>query len=324
MHPFIRITLLTSLISFVCAAPCCTITSKYKKDKAYPLAVPFELDDNHIFVQGQVNGSAAIWFALDSAAAFSLINIKRVPALSLQLQGGHQTQGAGGSIESSRVEGVKLNLPGVELTDQTIMALPLAGLQPSSGREFDVVLGYVLFERFVVEIDYATKLINLYDPYGYEYYGFGESIPVMLEGNVPYVRAKIVQIGREPIEGEFLIDTGSGRALILQEAFEREHKILQSVRETTQGRGDGVGGKVQFLVGRVNNLQLGSFILENPVTAFARKGKFAGDGKAGNIGNEILRRFKVIFDYARERMILEPNEHFAERFELSKHRLSDQ
>lgn len=323
MQSYIRIAILTSLITFVCAAPCCTGISKHQKDKGCPLAIPFELDDNHIFIRGQVNGSEPLWFALDSAAGYSLINIKRAQALSLQLQGGHRTQGAGGSIESNRVEGFTFNLSGVELTNQTIMALPLEGLQPSSGREIDVVLGYVLFERFVVEINYAAKLINLYDPNSYDYQGFGESIPIMLEANNPYVRAKIMQIGREPVEGEFLIDTGSGRALIVQEAFEREHKLLESIRETIQGRGDGVGGEVQFLVGRVNNLQLGSFILENPVTAFARKGKFAGDNKAGNIGNEILRRFKVVFDYSRQRMILEPNQHFGEPFELNKRRLSD-
>ena len=34
---------------------------------------------------------------------------------------------------------------------------------------------------------------------------------------------------------------------------------------------------------------------------------FAVGGRAGNIGNEILRRFKVTFDYSRAQMILEPN-----------------
>src|ERR1700694_918179 len=35
----------------------------------------------------------------------------------------------------------------------------------------------------------------------------------------------------------------------------------------------------------------------------------------GVIGSEILRRFKVIFDYSRQRMILEPNRYFSESYE---------
>lgn len=35
----------------------------------------------------------------------------------------------------------------------------------------------------------------------------------------------------------------------------------------------------------------------------------------GVIGGEILRRFKVIFDYARGRLILEPNAHYVEAVE---------
>jgi C-terminal processing protease CtpA/Prc len=35
---------------------------------------------------------------------------------------------------------------------------------------------------------------------------------------------------------------------------------------------------------------------------------------AGLIGNEILSRFKVIFDYSRQEMILEPNAHLSDPF----------
>jgi C-terminal processing protease CtpA/Prc len=35
----------------------------------------------------------------------------------------------------------------------------------------------------------------------------------------------------------------------------------------------------------------------------------------GTIGEEILRRFKVIFDFSHNRMILEPNSHFKDPYE---------
>jgi predicted metalloprotease with PDZ domain len=60
---------------------------------------------------------------------------------------------------------------------------------------------------------------------------------------------------------------------------------------------------------------LGRFTLVNPIAAFPPRGLFARHGAAGNIGGGILRRFKVIFDYSRSRLILEPNKNFADPYE---------
>jgi hypothetical protein len=43
-----------------------------------------------------------------------------------------------------------------------------------------------------------------------------------------------------------------------------------------------------------------------PQTDFFLNGSPAGPGLAGHIGFASLRQFKVIFDYSRQRMILEP------------------
>src|SRR6185503_18942939 len=59
----------------------------------------------------------------------------------------------------------------------------------------------------------------------------------------------------------------------------------------------------------------GRFIVAKPIAAFPSRGLFAREGAAGNVGGGILRRFKVIFDYSRQRVILEPNKHFNEPYE---------
>jgi C-terminal processing protease CtpA/Prc len=41
---------------------------------------------------------------------------------------------------------------------------------------------------------------------------------------------------------------------------------------------------------------------------------YAGAGGVPLVGGEILRRFTTIFDYAHERMILEPNQHLRDTF----------
>lgn len=83
-----------------------------------------------------------------------------------------------------------------------------------------------------------------------------------------------------------------------------------------QARGGGVGGEVQMVIGRVKSLRIGRFVIDSPVTGFIKVGEIAEPGKLGNIGGRLLRRFRVVFDYSRQQMILEPNTHFQETDEV--------
>jgi hypothetical protein len=73
-----------------------------------------------------------------------------------------------------------------------------------------------------------------------------------------------------------------------------------------------VGGEIQGALGRVESFELGPFVVKHPLTGFIRVGEIADPGKAGNIGGRFLRRFRVIFDYSRQQMILEPNRFYSE------------
>jgi C-terminal processing protease CtpA/Prc len=68
----------------------------------------------------------------------------------------------------------------------------------------------------------------------------------------------------------------------------------------------------------VASLKLGKFTIDHPVATFAEatKGSDADRSYDGVLGGEILRRFKVTFDYSRRQMILEPNATFAEAYEF--------
>jgi len=78
------------------------------------------------------------------------------------------------------------------------------------------------------------------------------------------------------------------------------------------------------VVGRVDALQLGRWRIDRPVTVFARAGSgaFASAESQGNIGAAILEKFKLILDYARMRIILEPNARLAEPVEYNRSGLS--
>ena len=276
--------------------------------------IPFTIAANHIFVQVRVNNSAPTWFVLDSGAGDSVVDKRKATALQLKLVGADEGSGIGEkTVEAGLVKGLSLRLPGVELLDQTLYAAPLDSLEPAAGRSVGGLLGYDFFNRFVVEIDYTALVINLYDPVNYRYSGSGDSIPITLERNHAFARASIVPSTGSVIEGKFLIDTGGARAVDLTAPFVEMHKLLDGDQRTIRGFVAGIGGQINLRIGRLKSLQLGRYVVKAPVVGFsqAAKGASASSEMDGLIGADLLSRFKVILDYSRKRMILEPNARFA-------------
>ena len=282
---------------------------------------PIEINgENDIFIKARINNSAPLTFLLDSGAGSGLvIYFKAAQALDLNPQGKGKGSGGGeGTFETKSGKGISLQLPGVEMINQKFVVFPPEKTALGFGKIVDGIIGYNLFSRYVVELDYKSKFINLYEPKTYEYSGLGESVPIRIMSNVPFARVKIPIAGRKPIEGEFIVDLGAARfTIILNTSVVESNKLLTSQKTMKDLGAEGVGGEVKLFVGRLPQLQLGHFTLTDPVVHFAQdqKGVFASEDFSGVIGGELLRRFKVIFDYSRKRIILESNESLTEPFE---------
>jgi hypothetical protein len=288
------------------------------------LKIPFELTSNHIYLQLQVNDSEPLWFILDTGAAASVMDRRQAERLGLELRGQLEGRGAGeGSVDVAFLKGACFRLPGVEVLDQTIAAISLEMLEPFDGRPMHGILGYDFISRFVVEIDYGDGSFSLHDPESYTYGGPGERVPLILDGNVPYIRAQLMSTGRDPVEGVFLMDTGARVALHLSSPFVKRHG-LDPAQAITAPFGFGVGGETKQRLGRMAELRLGGIVTRDILTGFSEdvKGAGADPDRAGLIGGEILRRFKTIFDYKRQQMILEPNAHLDEPYEYDMSGLS--
>lgn len=282
--------------------------------------IPLDEDQGYIFLKVRINNSRPVWFALDTGATHSLIDLRYAESLRLKSDGTRQIGGAGGYEEAVIFKNVSINLPPANLYNQTLWGLDMGVLSAANGREIAGILGYDLFKRFVVDIDYIANLVSLHEPLTYEYRGTGQSIPlnVQTDGAI-YVQARVQAPGSNPIEGEFVVDTGGGSVLLLARSFVEEHRIMESLEKTLPTRGGGVGGEIQLAMGRLKSLELGRFVITNPITGFTKVGEIADAGKAGNIGGGFLRRFRVIFDYSRKRMVLEPNSRLteADEFDMS-------
>ena len=288
-------------------------------------SLPFEFFCNEILLRVKVNDRGPFWFLLDTGNPIGIIDMSTAKSVGLEMQGTVPVGGAGGgSLQGAIVKNGEFEIPGVDRFKGRIsLAIPLEGIKPRLGHEIDGLLGADFIGRFVVEIDYYSKVIRLYDPDRYVYSGQGESIPLIRAGGRPSIHARIRVPGHEPIAGTFVVDLGSGLSLTLTNQFVRENGLLDSAQPKLESTiGVGAGGKTAALVGRVGSLEIGRFVIPNPVTSFSQDTQGAMATSAlfeGNIGTQIMRKFKVILDYKSQRIILEPNPSFHDplEFEMS-------
>jgi hypothetical protein len=287
------------------------------------VTIPFEQVNKNIFIQVSVEHSKPHWFVLDTGVKYAVINLTLAKSLGLELGDAVPVGGAGkDTVTGYFLKNSSFALPALEGFSQPLfLALPLDDLAATSGHEFAGVLGYEFIRQFVVEIDYIQKTVTLHEKAGYQYQGHGESLAITFnEAAHPLVRAQLID-SETPIDGTFVVDTGNNSTVILNKPFVDKQRFLQSGRPTVPWlAGRGIGGSTAGAVGRIKGLKLGNLLVADPVVIFsqAEGGAFTSTETQGNIGAAILEKFKVILDYDRNRIILEPNTQFAKPLEYSR------
>lgn len=287
-----------------------------EKDYEFPsgknfVEIPFVLNSNHIHIPVRIGEALPLNFILDTGAGGPVLDTEAAKDLGLKTIGKFEGRGVGEVTQEVNL----VTLSSIRFGDLIIDSISAAtiGLKPLNkyeGMPVEGILGYDIFSRFVVKIDYENHKLTLYEPSSFEYEGKGKTLPITLENNHPHLRAKI----DGQYEGNFLIDTGARSSLALHTPFVQKYNLLEETgKKIDVFSGIGIGGKVKGKITRVKSIQIDGFKIPTPLTTLAssEKGAFASEKTDGNIGGGILKRFTVIFDYPNNRMILEPNRNFA-------------
>jgi predicted aspartyl protease len=293
------------------AKPAETAAQVHFTNAAHQALIPVEVYAQHIFVPVRVNGTDAAWFFLDSGAGTSVVTKAWADKIGLASAGAMRAVGAAGATSLALAKTVVLGLPGVELALPGVTVLDAAAL-PQLGRTWEGLLGYDVLSRLVVRIDYERKEITVIDPSSFVPAEHASALPLTFLGNWPLVPAKILLPTGEPIESKCFIDTGAG-GLMLSTPFANANRIADAVNQTTSSSIYGTSGESKRLSARIAGLQLGPYLLRNPMAGFsldAKEGALASPDIGAIIGGEILERFTVTFDYPHHRILLEPNSRF--------------
>jgi hypothetical protein len=277
-----------------------------------PVAVlPMKSDDRLIVVSASVNGSPPLRFLVDSGSTHSMLGTAAAGRGGISAGMSRDAGVAGGkSVPVTTLLGAALSFDGtrVRLPLRWAVAAPagvMDSLGSAAGYRIDGLLGYDLFRRYVVEVDYRARTMTLYEPRSYHYGGSGEALPITVERGWSLVDAAVTPAaGESPVPCRLLIDTGSDDVRLGGRVLEA-HPALAAVA-TAESRSISIGGRSVERAGRLDAVRLGGFTVRGPLVSLSSTAGAPSVRRDGAVGAAVLDRFKVTFDYHRNRMILEP------------------
>ncbi len=271
------------------------------------VTIPFAYENGHIYVTATINGKKRVRLILDSGASATIFNSATVGEMELPAVGTMPARGVGGFVEVKLVQSDSVAIGDITLFDQIGGLMDLSGLNVvrNDSLPFGGIVGYDFLSQFPTSIDPLREVVTVYDPEHFVAPERGYAIPFDLTMQVPTVEASV-----NGIPGRFLIDLGNAMGVILHGPFVEANRLDTLPRiEVGEGRKiGGIGGDVESRMVRIGELRVGEFRLQD-IPAVISAGTSGMSGSVvvdGNIGNGVLRSYKVVFDYRHQVLYLLP------------------
>ncbi|WP_400190287.1 aspartyl protease family protein [Hymenobacter sp. B81] len=285
----------------------------------------FLLERNLIVVPVHLNGRGPFHFILDTGVGTSLITDPRLrDSLSLRIGQQYLVAGVG---EEAPLVAFQSDSVRVSLADGAAVAPALTMLLLSSdvfdlsgyvGMPIHGILGADVFRSFVVEVEAEARQLTLHRPETYRRPSAGRwaRLPLTLEGDKAYLETQVKVNDSLDMPVKLILDTGAGHALSLETGSDARIQLPPQRLRTHLGRG--LSGDVYGYLGRVRGLTLGPFQLTSLLTSFPDDNSVRARvpvPRNGNLGFELLKRFRVIIDYPHNQLLLRPNALYRDPFE---------
>lgn len=253
-----------------------------------------------LYIPATVNGTAT-QVLLDSGAEMTVLDKTFAESLGLAFEGEVAAVGTGGVGEARFAKGVTLDLGGIAFVDRTVAVIDLAAISQALGGPLPVILGKDAFNGLVVDIDFPARSLTFHEPAGYVPPEGATELALVSSGAIRAVPVSIE--GRAPVLFDF--DTGNGGALIIYPAYAEAEGLLEGRPATTVMSG-AVGGVRESGLATIGSLEIGGFEVRDIPTVFPPAGPSAvdADRTAGNIGMGVLGRFRLVTDFASNRLWL--------------------
>src|SRR6188768_808817 len=224
--------------------------------------------------------------------------------------------GIAGIRKVSFIYNQKLQLPGLTVDSLNFHINNYDILTQVYGEKIDGIIGYSLLSRYIFNINYDSSKISIFSN-GLMKYPRGGWLYEPILRTLPVQTARIKDA--VTTNSRFLFDIGAGLCLMLNKDFLEDSNFLDKKRKLYAKEAEGVGGKVDMYMTVIKEMRIGPYRFKNiPVFVFDDTFNITSYPYLnGIIGNDILRRFNLILNYAKREFYFMPNSHYQEGFDYA-------
>jgi len=269
--------------------------------------IPFVKEGSHIFLKVEVKGIGPQKYLFDTGAARNIISRETADKLALDLNDPFDMQSFGGSQTTYHTVVPEIKMNDLVLANQPTLVMENVA---SPGQDFVGVIGSRFLLDYIVEIDYENSCFKIFDREKFNYQGEGFEMRINFYNFLPCVNIDIKTKDNRAANGFMVIDTGADAYSILLPIAEKKFKISESFNQSVVETVNSPSGSFNNITGRVASLCFDNYCVDNvPLKTICAGDDYGlnSDQFIGFIGDKLLHRFNLIFDFKSRKVIFEPN-----------------
>ncbi|MBN8858242.1 MAG: aspartyl protease family protein [Sphingobacteriales bacterium] len=256
-------------------------------------------------------------FILDTGSGGISLDSTTVVELNIPTEPSTRTiRGIAGVRQVNFLYNATLRLPGLTVDSLNFHVNDYEILSSVYGVKIDGIIGFSFLSRYIVHLDYDSLVVSVYSKGDFKYKKGGYTLKPLLT-SIPIISSNFRDDDR--FSARFYFDSGAGLCFLLSEDYASDSMVISPKKKLYLTQAEGLGGKTQMQLTTVKEVRIGPYRFRKvPTYIFDDTYNItAYPYLAGLIGNDLLRRFNVTFNYPKKEIHLIPNSHYYSPFDYA-------
>jgi predicted aspartyl protease len=291
------------------------------------IIIPYSYHQGFIIVDVVFQRLLPLKFILDTGAEHTII-LKREYADALNLKSSKRIRIYGSDMSKELYaliyRNTFLQMANTQMVRHDVIVLEedLLLLEEYVGTNVDGILGAEFFKGLILQIDYKKQQIILYNPSLFDYTKISghHKLDLEISAGKPYLMCTTEIVEGTAIQTRLLVDTGAALTVLFHNNTDSLLIIPELIVKGNLGKG--LGGEIEGFTGKVHRLLIDGLEFRNMLSSFQDLDDILIEEskvkRNGIIGNLLLERFNVVFDFHKLNLYLKPGKNYNKAFKFDK------
>ncbi len=289
------------------------------------ISIPFEYENDLIILRLIFNNALPLRFIFDTGSeqtillkreVTDILNIpyyKRLPIIGSDMRS---------ELYALIIRNIHLQISDLHVDNYSMLVLEedYFRFEEATGVEVQGILGAAVFDRYVIKIDYRSKMLTLIRPESFKPPKDYTPLDLRISRRKPYLDIALQLPDSSTVKKHLLIDTGAGLPLLLH--YQEDSTFIPPSSWVPANIGQGLGGYLEGYTGRLRQIKIGPHTITQPLVHYQFLSESTDTSylnqRDGILGNQLLRRFDLFINYPDKKLYLRPNRYFHRPFKYDK------